>query len=179
VSTNYRLKNGAFLTVADAEPEDAAEILAFVNAVGQETPFLTFGDEGIGMSVAEETEYLRACQRSAGASLMLKGMVSGEIVSTLSLSRVARVRVRHAGEFGLSVRRSHWGLGIARLMMEEMVRRARELGLRKINLRVREDNERAKTLYERFGFVGEGFRSRAYFVDEKFYGEHLMGLELD
>ena len=48
----------------------------------------------------------------------------------------------------------------------------------KINLRVREDNERARKLYESRGFELEGTIRRDFVVDGHYYDHHLMGLIL-
>lgn len=50
--------------------------------------------------------------------------------------------------------------------------------IKKINLRVREDNLNAMRLYERFGFVKEGLLTREFLVDGHFYSAVLMGLTL-
>lgn len=50
--------------------------------------------------------------------------------------------------------------------------------LKKINLRVRTDNDSAIRLYERRGFVIEGTIRRDVFVRGEFFHHHLMGLEL-
>jgi GNAT superfamily N-acetyltransferase len=44
------------------------------------------------------------------------------------------------------------GLGIGRALLEAAESRARERGCCKLTLEVREDNERARSLYESFGF---------------------------
>ncbi len=82
------------------------------------------------------------------------GLVDGAIVSTLSFSAGSRPRLRHSGEFGMSVRKAYWGLGTGSLMLDTLLDWARGTGIvTKINLRVRTDNQRAIALYRRKGFV--------------------------
>jgi RimJ/RimL family protein N-acetyltransferase len=50
--------------------------------------------------------------------------------------------------------------------------------VKKINLRVRTDNERAIVLYERNGFVIEGTIRKEIFLDGEYFDHHWMGLEL-
>ena len=50
--------------------------------------------------------------------------------------------------------------------------------VRKLNLRVRSDNEHAVRLYERKGFVKEGTVSRELFIEGRYFSQHYMGLEL-
>ena len=79
----------------------------------------------------------------------------------------------------MSVRKQYWGLGIGSLMLDALIAWARDTQIiKKINLRVRTDNQRAIALYERKGFVFEGTIRREIFLDGKFFDHHWMGLEL-
>ena len=127
---------------------------------------------------AEEADYLRTCQVSEH-QLYLLGLLQGAIVATLSFSTGRRTRVRHCGEFGMSVRQAHWGQGIGSWMLDALLDWAKGTGsVTKINLRVRTDNQRAIRLYESKGFFGEGTIRKAVFLDGKYFDHHCMGLEL-
>jgi RimJ/RimL family protein N-acetyltransferase len=117
-------------------------------------------------------------QRSTNKFYAL-GLIDGEIVSSLSFSAGSRPRIQHTGEFGMSVRKEFWGLGIGSAMLDTLIELARASGIIfKINLRVRTDNQRAIKLYERKGFVREGTISKEILLDSKYYDHHWMGLEL-
>ena len=51
--------------------------------------------------------------------------------------------------------------------------------IKKINLRVRTDNKRAISLYEKKGFLREGRIRKEIFIDGKYYDHYWMSLELD
>jgi RimJ/RimL family protein N-acetyltransferase len=79
----------------------------------------------------------------------------------------------------MSVRKQYWGLGIGSLMLDTLIEWARSTQIvKKINLRVRTDNQRAILLYERKGFVMEGTIRKEIFLDGKYFDHHWMGLEL-
>lgn len=78
-------------------------------------------------------------------------MLDGQIIGTASLGRMPR-RMRHRGEFGVSVRRDYWGCGVASALTERVLAFARENGFEQVDLEVRSDNARAIRLYEKFGF---------------------------
>ena len=106
-------------------------------------------------------------------------MIDGTIVSTLTFSAGRRPRVRHSGELGTSVRKQYWGLGIGSLMLDTLLDWALATRIvKKINLHVRTDNQRALALYKRKGFVIEGTVRKALFVDGTYYDAHWMGLEM-
>ena len=79
----------------------------------------------------------------------------------------------------MSVRKSYWGLGIGSFMLDVLIEWAKGTEIvKKINLRVRTDNQGSISLYERKGFVIEGTIRKDIFVDGKYFDHHWMGLEL-
>ena len=140
---------------------------------------LTFGTEGPGFTVAEEREYLAAVAR-ADNSLAIVATLGAELIGGLTFDGGRRPRLRHAGEFGISVAQAYAGLGIGRAMIECMIAWAEGTGVvRKINLKVRVDNIGAIRLYERMGWVPEGRTTRDTIIDGQFNDCLVMGLEVD
>ena len=79
----------------------------------------------------------------------------------------------------MSVRKQYWGLGIGSLMLDTLIAWAQDTQIvKKINLRVRTDNQRAIRLYERKGFVIEGTSRKEILLDGSYFDHHWMGLEL-
>jgi RimJ/RimL family protein N-acetyltransferase len=68
------------------------------------------------------------------------------------------------------------GQGVGERLMRPALEAARALGLSRVELRVRADNERAISLYRKLGFVLEGRCRRATRVDNEFYDVIIMGL---
>ena len=78
----------------------------------------------------------------------------GESVALLTFGGGARPRTRHVGEFGISVLRAYWGLGLGGRMIGMLLAWAERGGIvRKVELRVHADNARGIALYERLGFT--------------------------
>jgi RimJ/RimL family protein N-acetyltransferase len=91
---------------------------------------------------------------------------------------MARPRVHHRGELGVSVRQKYWGLGIGRALCEAAILEARHIGLTRIELHTRHDNTRAIALYEALGFQLEGRVRGSFLVGELEHDDLLMGLRL-
>ncbi|MGH6891349.1 MAG: GNAT family N-acetyltransferase [Dongiaceae bacterium] len=83
--------------------------------------------------------------------------VAGEVVGNLGLTRLARPRRAHAGEFGMAVRDRWQGNGVGTALIQAALDLANNwLGLRRVELSVSADNDRAIRLYRKFGFEIEG-----------------------
>ena len=54
--------------------------------------------------------------------------------------------------FGYIGEKAYWGCGIGRRMMALAEAKAREMGVNRLSLQVLQENERAKTLYRKFGY---------------------------
>jgi RimJ/RimL family protein N-acetyltransferase len=173
------LKNDLQLTLRRAEPRDAEQLLAYVNKVAGESENLTFGPGEFELGVEEERAFLQHMAESP-TNLYLIAEIAGEIVGTLTFSTGKRPRLQHAGEFGMSILRSYWSLGIGSRMLAYLIDWARQTGtIRKINLRVRVDNLPAIHLYEKYGFVQEGRVTREFYLRGQFVDVYVMGLQLD
>lgn len=174
----HELNNGQLLVIRETAVEDAGALLDYVESISGESDYLSFGPGEFELSQAEEEDVLRNF-RDSDNQLYLVGLVDDVVVGTLTFSAGRRPRVRHSGEFGLSVRKEYWGLGIGSLMLDTLIDWARHAGIvKKINLRVRTDNRRAVRLNESRGFAIEGTIRKEIFLDGKYYHHHWMGLEL-
>lgn len=175
---NHKLADDRTLVVREATVDDAELLLEYIEAMSGETDYLSFGPGEFELNESQERGVLLQ-YLGTDNKLYVVGLINDEIVSSLSFSAGSRSRVRHTGEFGMSVRREYWGVGIGSLMLDTLIEWARETKIVfKINLRVRTDNHRAIHLYERKGFVREGTLSRETFIDGQYYDHHCMGLEL-
>jgi RimJ/RimL family protein N-acetyltransferase len=178
LSKVHTLRSGHTLLIREASAQDAPELLSYVEAISGETDFLTFGPGEFDLTVDEE-EAILIRFREADNRIYLVGLVDGAIVSTLNLGAGSRPRTRHSGEFGMSVRKAYWGLGIGSLMLDAFLEWARDTGVvTKVNLRVRTDNQRAIALYQRKGFVVEGTIRQEILLAGEYYDHHWMGLVL-
>jgi RimJ/RimL family protein N-acetyltransferase len=174
-----RLPDGRQVVIRRATPDDAADALAYLRMVGGETANLTFGPEGPGLAEAEEREYLERVAASDN-SLAIFAIVDGRFVGSLTFDGGRRERLRHVGEFGISVAQAYAGLGIGRALIQYMLDWARASGVvRKINLKVRVDNEPAIRLYRSMGWVEEGHTTRDTLIGGKFNDCLFMGLPID
>src|SRR5690242_16220540 len=114
---NCRLRDGTALVLREAAAADARALIAYVEAVSGESDFLTFGPGEFDINESQEEEFLRN-SRDAENRLYLLALINEMIIGSLTFSAGHRLRIRHTGDFGITVRKNYWGLGIAGLMLD-------------------------------------------------------------
>lgn len=177
-NSDQRTKDGRPLEIREARAEDARRLVAYVEQISGESDFLGFGPGEFGIGVEKEEEILED-YRTTGHKLYLVACMAEEIIGTLSYEAGKWPRLAHCCGIGMSVRRDHWDQGVGSALLDELIRRCRAGGvIKKINLRVRADNERAIHLYRKKGFVQEGTITMDTCVEGRYYDHHLMGLRL-
>ena len=138
--------------IRKATAADAENILEYCRQIGGESDNLTFGSEGVPMTVEQEQAYLERIAHS-DKQLYLVAVQDRAIVGTASFSGYAKDRLAHRGELSVSVKQAMWGQHIGTRLMEELIRFAKETAHMEIlSLEVRSDNARAIALYKKFGF---------------------------
>jgi ribosomal protein S18 acetylase RimI-like enzyme len=91
-----------------------------------------------------------------------------------------REKLRHKGVlFRMYVSKDFRGQGIAKKLIEKLVERVKQIAdIEQINLTVIANNDNAKKLYEKFGFITFGSESNAIKWKEKYFTEDQMALKL-
>lgn len=80
--------NNSLFVIERARAEDAAALLDYLKIVGGETENLSFGAEGVPLSLEAEQDYLRS-QCGSADNVQYLAKVYGEIIGTASLNRKA------------------------------------------------------------------------------------------
>lgn len=157
------------------KPGDAKEILDYIKLIGAESDNLSFGPEGLPVSVEAEYEYIQSVLDSKN-SAMLVAKKDGKIIGDCSISALSR-RFSHRGELGISVAKDYWNLGIGAALLEKSLYIAKnELGLEVISLEVRTDNEAAIHLYKKYGFRYMGTYEKFFKIGENYFDADFMNL---
>ncbi len=155
---------------------DAKALIEYLNVIGGESDYLTFGIGEFELSVEQEEEFIESISKKENA-LSILAEVNGKVIGNLNFSGGLRKRTAHVGEFGISILKEYWGNGIGEELLKYLIDWSKNSGIvRKINLKVRSDNTRGIHLYKKFGFTEEGILKRDLFMNGEFYDSILMGL---
>lgn len=170
--------SNAFI-IREALPEDAENILEYINQVGGESDNLTFGENEYPMTLAEEQQYLEEMHNSQRSIVMI-GQVGNEVAAVASLKGydLKRMRLAHRAELGVSVKQKYWRRGIASEIIDCLIAFARKSSITVIELDVRCDNYGAIELYKNKGFEKIGTFKRFMRIKGQYCDAFLMNLYL-
>lgn len=170
------LKDIGKLIIRRANKEDAKNIIEYLNKIGGESDFLTFGENQFKIGIEDERDYIDNANSSEN-SIVIVATIGNEIVGIGSINSTKKERTKHNGILGISIRKQYWGIGLGSFMMEYLIKWCKSNKITKrIELLVMEDNERAIKLYEKFGFEREGLLKGDMYVDNIYYNTIMMGL---
>lgn len=171
----YTLNNGISCILRSPEGKDAEAVLDNLRQTSGETDFMARYANEINMTTEEEADFLDALIIDP-KSIMISALINGEIVANAGFSPIAPYeKYRHRAEFGISIKRKCWNMGIGSLLLSAVIEVARTAGYEQIELEVVADNVRALALYQKFGFAIYGIREMSFKLrDGSYTAEHLM-----
>ena len=168
------------LLIREAEAEDAAELVTFLNCVSLETDFTSLDGDGI-LLTSEEMEVFLNKQASSDNQITLLALLNDEIAGLVNITADQRKRVRHIGDLFIVIGQKYWNNGLGSLLLEEVIEWAKASGiLRRLQLTVQTRNQAAVHLYQKHGFIIEGRQERGAYIEEgEFIDVYLMGRLID
>ena len=140
-------------------------MLDIFNLTHAQTDYLLSYPDESAMTAEQEAQFLKEKEESEN-EIELLAILGGSVVGSAGFGCVGKQeKVKHRAEFGISVDKAYWGLGIGRALLEACIECARDAGFVQMELEVVAENKKALALYESVGF-GEygrnpkGFNSR-------------------
>ncbi len=159
------LKDGRTCILRNGTALDGQALLnIFLLTHAQTDYLLSYPDEST-MTVEQEAQFLKDKTESRNG-IELLAEVDGVVVGSAGIGCVGmKEKLKHRAEFGISVDKAYWGLGIGRALTNACIECARAAGYAQLELEAVAENKNALALYESVGFVEygrnpKGFRSR-------------------
>ena len=173
---SINLKDSKKLILRKPLEYDAENIIKYLNTVGSESNNLLFGKGEFPLTVEQEKAYISRINQSSNSFMVIE-TINNEIVSVAQLSSPNMKRISHNSEIAISVKKDYWNIGIGSAVMEELIKFAKDKGsIKTISLGVREYNNIAIKLYEKYGFKKIGTHKNYFNIEETYYDEILMDL---
>ncbi|MBP5254440.1 MAG: GNAT family N-acetyltransferase [Lachnospiraceae bacterium] len=174
------LKDGRRCTLRNGTAQDGAAVLdVFIRTHAQTDYLLTYPEE-TRLTAEQEAQYLKE-KTDSEDGIEILAEVDGVIAGTAGIGCIGqKEKIRHRADFGVSVDRAYWSLGIGRALTEACIECAKAVGYRQLELEAVADNRRAIALYEQAGFVEYGRNPRGFISRVSGWQELvLMRLELE
>lgn len=160
-----RLKNGKECVIRNATEKDGKAALDLFVLTHEQSDFLRSYPEENSMTVEDEIGYIvKKCDSENETELV--AVVDGKTVGLAGIQCIGNSeKLKHRADFGISIDKDYWGLGIGKAMTEACIECAKTAGYTQLELEVVADNKAALSLYKSEGFVEfgrnpKGFRSR-------------------
>ncbi|GAB4239256.1 MAG: hypothetical protein OHK005_00530 [Candidatus Methylacidiphilales bacterium] len=160
--------------VRAARVEDAPALFALIHRISETREWpLIFPDEELG-SVEEQRAHIEWHLAARNRALLVAERVDGELMGYASAwggeYRIDQLNAVLIVEVGPEFRRQ----GVATRLLQELERWARHIGLHRLELTTLVENEPARGLYEKCGFIVEGLKQESRFVAGRFQDELLF-----
>ena len=173
------LKDGRECLLRNANGSDGRAVLDIFILTHEQTDFLLSYPDECSMTPEDEARYLQQKTESPDGIEIL-AEVDGRAVGLAGIEAIGdKYKVRHRADFGISIDKEYWGLGIGKALLDACIECAAKAGYEQLELNAAAENDRAVGLYKKAGFVEygrnpKGFRSRLSGYQEVVY----MRLEL-
>jgi len=179
-NSTVALKDGRTCILRNGTASDGQALLDEFNLTHEQTDYLLTYPGEHSYTAEQEAAFLQEKTDSAD-EIELLAELDGEVVGCAGINCVGRKeKIRHRAEFGISVDKAYWGLGIGRALTEACIECAKKAGYIQLELEVVAENRSAIGLYESAGFVEYGRNPKGF--HSRFTGWQevvLMRLELE
>ena len=168
------LKNGKEALIRNGDRPDGAAVFEVFNLTHAESDYLLSYPEENSYDPEQEARFLEE-KTNSPREIELIAVVDGKLVGPAGIEAVGeKTKVRHRAEFGISVLKDYWGLGLGRALTVACIQCARQAGYAQLELNAVAENDRALALYRSLGFAEfgrnpRGFRSRSSGYQELVY----------
>ena len=102
-----------------------------------------------------------------------------KIIGWCDITSLDRPVFAHIGSLGIGVLAPYRGQGVGEALIKIALQAAKAKGLTRIELTVRESNNPAIALYEKFGFITEGIHKNGVCINGKYENHIFMALLYD
>jgi len=146
------------------EKDGQALLDIYILTHAQTDYLLSYPDEAT-MTADQEAQFLKEKSQSLN-EIEILAEVAGTIVGSAGIGCIGnKDKTKHRAEFGISVDKAYWGLGIGRALTNACIKCAKSAGYLQLELEVVAENKKAIALYESLGFTEygrnpKGFHSR-------------------
>ncbi|MCM1299983.1 MAG: GNAT family N-acetyltransferase [Firmicutes bacterium] len=156
------LKNGMECCLRNGTEKDGGAVLDNFNLTHGETDYLLSYPNENSFDALQEAVFLQEKAESKN-EIQIIAVIDNAVVGVAGISAVGnKYKIRHRAEFGISVAKEFWGLGIGQAMTAACIECAKAAGYKQLELEVVAENSIAISLYKKNGFVEYGRNPKGF-----------------
>lgn len=160
-------------------PEDAEAYLELQRAADAQSEYLLFEAGERPATVPETRQRIEKLLASGNSMIFLAEADEGSLVGYLNATGGEARRSRHSAYIVIAILDGYRGMGVGTKLFTALEDWARSLGLRRLSLGLMAENETARALYVKMGFLEEGRKKEAFLLPGRYVDELLMYKLLD
>ena len=156
------LKNGKEALIRNGNASDGLAVYEVFNLTHAETDYLLSYPDENSFVPEQEARFLEEKAESPNETELI-AIIDGKVAGTAGIKAVGKkYKVKHRAEFGISVLKEYWGLGLGKALTKACIQCAKNAGYDQLELNVVADNDRALSLYRSLGFEEFGRNPRGF-----------------
>lgn len=170
----FSCRDGRVLTLRHMTPEDARSYQAFNDVIASETTYTLRYPGRVYPPGDWAARWIS--DAASPVNLSLGAFEGTRLIAQIGFNAThpGHPWTKHVGHFGMMILKGYWDQGLGRRLLEIVLNRAREAGIMRVEATVRAANERALRMYVNAGFVVEGTRKNAAFIDGTYHDERYI-----
>ena len=171
-------KNKLILEIKIPENKDCASLVEMMKQTYEESEFLTQYPDEFNISVEDEIKWISKFDQQTSSMLVAKA--GDKVVGNAAINPAGKAsKLKHRCSFGIAIINDYQGIGVGRVLTQEMISFATKVGYKQVELEVASRNYKAINLYLSEGFKVYGTRPNHYeYRDGHYEDVYLMVKEL-
>lgn len=162
------------ITLREATPTDAKELLHVMNILDKETPYLLVNQQSLKLDPVDMAEQIDFIYEQNN-QLILLAYNHDQLIGVATVMGELDQPLKHIGEIGISLLKEYWNCGLGTIMLEEIIEWAKEgQAIKRLEIKVQQRNERALHLYQKLGFDTEGTIRQGFLSENDEYLDIIL-----
>jgi RimJ/RimL family protein N-acetyltransferase len=154
--------------------DDAREVIELYQQLFAETDYLEYGQSEFNISV-QSFRKLITQWKIENSSIILIAIINGEMGGVISIKGSTVPRKKHCASIKMGVLKKYADNGIGSALITEAEKWAHSKNITRLELSIIKTNQKAISLYKKFGFTIDGERKKSIKINSNYIDELYMG----
>lgn len=167
------------ITIKKPSLEDADGWMSMLLQLDKETQFTTFQPNERSSVISNYKNKIIDSNKNPKAIILLaidNEHPKDNVIGYLCADGYKNTRKSHVLIIGIGILKSYHSNGLGTQLLTELLKHARENGIKRLEAHIAESNINSLNLFKKFGFFFEGKKQKAILIDNNYQDEYLMSM---